>query len=902
MPFRMSQFFIAVCLYLAICIIASTAIEPFSIVNYVGPAAGVTGALILLWGASSLLAVLLGTILFNCFVYFYFDYQVELAITLISFLAITLQAFWTKQLTYKYVYNQQWLNSRALLFVFLAKIGPLAGLVSASATILVAVLDAKILAGSLIYAFFSSWAGSILTAVFITPSLLLTQGEQKLSFIKRFFVVIASAMGCIAISLLFVFSQKSNQHHRNDGFEDATTLITNSINQKASQIAFQVNALAALLSASDEVTEHEFRQFAQRVYLPESGIKALEWVPAVTQKNKASFEKMASEEHSFPYAIYEPSMMGDLIKASPRALYFPVLYIYPAENRRSIFGLDFITHPDKYAAMNQAKKTGEIVASAPITLVQDNFERPGSLIFFPIYNSGSALHFGEQRSSNFVISGYVSAVVQFDDFFQNLASTLQEQNIQFSILDNSNNAPYILYGQESVYQNRLVQKLTMDLFSRQWLISVSEIKPWDVQQKSWQTWGLLLGGTLGGIFFQILILMMAAYSTELSNQVMLKTRELILAKEQADQANFAKTKFLSTLALELKSPLLAVKTFLNSYRDKKLPEVSANAIGSVRNASQSMGHLVDHLQDLNSIESGKLTLNTNKVDLHDFVLQIEATLKNTARLRGQSVKVLLGKNVPQFVDVDEYRLRQLLTIITDNAFSLLQTDVLRVSIKAHLHKVASTSLFFVFSADETLISEQNNLYIFDDENSELESHSTAMTMVKELSQLLGGNAKVVHLPSGSSVISISILVQLPAVNQTVESQFEMDSITYKTLLTNKDVLLASCDEELVNEIGVLLNQVTRKFDVTYSQQSIFEVVHQHRYKLMIIDGDDVLIDAVHVAEQIRRDNKHNELVIIGLFSQQLSPEKLLTIKGTMNGYLQKPINVEKLKYYLSQTG
>ena len=68
-------------------------------------------------------------------------------------------------------------------------------------------------------------------------------------------------------------------------------------------------------------------------------------------------------------------------------------------------------------------------------------------------------------------------------------------------------------------------------------------------------WTLLLGSTAGGVLFQLLLLLGASSSTELSHQVSLKTKELLLAREQADQASDAKSNILVALEHELEQPL-----------------------------------------------------------------------------------------------------------------------------------------------------------------------------------------------------------------------------------------------------------------------------------------------------------------------------------------------------------
>ncbi len=61
-----------------------------------------------------------------------------------------------------------------------------------------------------------------------------------------------------------------------------------------------------------------------------------------------------------------------------------------------------------------------------------------------------------------------------------------------------------------------------------------------------------MGATLAGILFQLFILLMAVYSSELSAQVIRKTRELIIAKDQSEQGNMAKTSLLTALNKEIK--------------------------------------------------------------------------------------------------------------------------------------------------------------------------------------------------------------------------------------------------------------------------------------------------------------------------------------------------------------
>ncbi len=194
MKVKLNQILIAALIYVAVCFIASAATHPFSITSFIGPAAGIASALVILWGGHVFFGLLLGTLIFNAVLTNYFDVSIDIAISLIGLLAICLQAYWCKLLTQVAVNKHRWLESRAQLFIFILQIGPVAGCVSAAAAVLVSVLDVKGFDVSLNYAFATSWSGSVLVSVFLIPTLLFTQKSQTVILTKRRLVVVSPVL------------------------------------------------------------------------------------------------------------------------------------------------------------------------------------------------------------------------------------------------------------------------------------------------------------------------------------------------------------------------------------------------------------------------------------------------------------------------------------------------------------------------------------------------------------------------------------------------------------------------------------------------------------------------------------------------------------------------------------
>ena len=123
MPLGLQRFFFASSLYFTVCVSALMVMSPFSLINYVGPAAAVASGLIIIWGAPALFAVIVTTPIFVAFLNKYLLIDVHIAATLIATLAIILQSFWAKQLVHKYVFYRKWLRSRRWLLQFFLRVG-----------------------------------------------------------------------------------------------------------------------------------------------------------------------------------------------------------------------------------------------------------------------------------------------------------------------------------------------------------------------------------------------------------------------------------------------------------------------------------------------------------------------------------------------------------------------------------------------------------------------------------------------------------------------------------------------------------------------------------------------------------------------------------------------------------
>jgi len=891
---------IAILLYTGVCLLASILIKPFSIVSFIGPAAGLAVALMILWGTYIAISIVIGHIIFSFLLIMYFDVEVlNIGVVIISLLAILLQGFWSKHITSKEINKQKWLDSRVLAARFIIKIGPVAGLVAAGAAALVAILDGQQVTDGLFFVFVSTWSASILVAIFMTPVLLFTQGKQQLNFSKRIFVVFSSVLGCLAISLLIKISQNQQLHQRFDRFEQTGHKIQRYVNNEITTISQKINALSALFLASEHVSANEFKEFSTRIFDSSSNIRALEWVPIVSGDNKKLFETNSSDELEMNYAITEQTTLGNTVLAKQRPLYMPVKYIYPRESNESAFGLDLYQHQEKKKAISLAVSKSIMIASPPLTLVQDDFSNPGLIVFSPVStNHVKEPHgyiVGENDSR---VTGFVVAVVQFKALFREIAEYQENLNIKILVQDMDSTGYLSLFGEKTEQGDRLVDNVDINVFARTWRFSITERDAWSLQGKSWQTWSMLIGGTVGGLLFQLLVLMMAAYSTELSRQVTFKTRELILAKDLSDQENQAKTNFLKALCMELRSPLNVIKRLAEIFPEKDLPKQARDYLTNISEASLNLEQLVDTVTELSSIESGERLLNEQSFDFYLFLNRMESMLKVNPKTQDKDIKLIVNSKVPQFIHTDELRLQQMFLALTENILEILSCNAASISFKSHFHQHNNVTILFVITPLEMKESlapaETNEIKV-----NELVAHNTRMAMVKDLCHMFGGDIKVSHLPSGEKMLSLSINVLLSGdKSKNIYIDSKLSSVVVEASQEIKRILLIEDSLATSQILCQQLLDLNYQVEVIDKKEEVIPYLDNHTYHMVIYDQYNVRNGTSRINQEVKKVKKYNHIPIIGVFEQKVDEEAALLSKENLTALFIKPMELSALKLFL----
>ncbi|MFD2164639.1 CHASE domain-containing protein [Thalassotalea euphylliae] len=895
MVIRLADTILSLATLAIIIALVNFSLSPFSELNFLGPIAGVATVFAVLRGISVVLSftVALVVILFASYVTFDVTFTPELLT--IGALAIGLQGLLGYQLTAEEMDELGWLSSREKLVSFMLKIGPVVSIISASAVLVLILVTNQVVQAGLFYSFMLNWCLSALVTVFVLPLILFSQRLKQISDNKRYQVIVASVLAIVALAILFRVSQNDYQHKRLDDFNLAIDHFEDAIAKEFSDINAQIRAIHAFLNASDNVTKDEFLQFAKGVYIPGSSVMALEWVPIVEQQNRDAFEEYAKERLFERYFIKHQLDNGQEVPAPSTPFYAPVYHVFPVQRNAVAYGLDMFADDQKVKAFHDAAATNTAQSTQPITLIQGSPSDPGLLVAMPVYDGQRLNAFGALPSGNGrVLSGYALAVVQVAGVIRKLINTDVGQHVNILIEDITSVEPYVLFGEAPDVSERLVETIIREDFGRTWRISITEKASWLAQPRNWLNWGVLIGCAVGGLLYQFLMLLMAAYSSELNRQVEEKTKELILEKDRADKQSKAKSQFIDNLNNELKTPVNALSGVLENFPISRLEPSALKAIEKIKAVNNSLVQSVETLADLSDIESGRLVFNTVSFDFHLFLQQIETMLNIGSSDVLQEIEFEYDETVPQLVYGDKHRLQQLILALVHNAALIFNNSILSLSIKAHRHQHGISTVFIVITAGDDLVKNKIPELIA---NREFESLTTSMSIAKEICNRLGGAVNLSPISeSGEFMLSASFKLDLDdrnlAVTEEVKPQLD---------LSDKTVVVISTDNETTRDIVKFLDRYQcGVFVLEKLTDTGVSAIIREQCDLVFLECESNLRLSAVRDEMFSHVERLTGIPIVGLLPNSMDEKQFEQRLDNLELFINKPVKPAALQQIIEQ--
>ncbi|MDX2231532.1 MAG: PAS domain S-box protein [Leptolyngbyaceae cyanobacterium bins.349] len=157
-------------------------------------------------------------------------------------------------------------------------------------------------------------------------------------------------------------------------------------------------------------------------------------------------------------------------------------------------------------------------------------------------------------------------------------------------------------------------------------------------------------------------------NAELEQRVEERTQDLQQAMEAAEAANRAKSTFLANMSHELRTPLNAILGFAQLMsRDLTLEPVKRNQLSIINRSGKHLLSLINDILEMSKIEAGRLNFAPNGFDLYRLIDALEEMFQLRAYEKGLQLIIDRAPALPQYIETDENKLRQVLINLIGNA-------------------------------------------------------------------------------------------------------------------------------------------------------------------------------------------------------------------------------------------
>ncbi|MEG4533930.1 PAS domain S-box protein [Microcoleus sp. D2_18a_D3] len=399
-----------------------------------------------------------------------------------------------------------------------------------------------------------------------------------------------------------------------------------------------------------------------------------------------------------------------------------------------------------------------------------------------------------------------------------------------------------------------------------------------------------------------------------------KQAEIVLqkAKEEADRANRAKSEFLSNMSHELRTPLNAILGFSQLLaRDPDLGADQQQYLGIITQSGEHLLVLINNILQMSKIEVGLVTLNNSTFDLHKMLKNTENMLKLQAEKKGLQLIFDCPPDLPQYIETDESKLRQVLINVVGNAIKFTGEGGVNLRIKHELLKTKihgdrppSDSCCLLFEVEDTgsgiSAEEMENLFKpfaqTESGKKAQEGSGLGLPISKQFVQLMGGKMTVTSTLGRGSIFRFDVKVSLP---NAVEIQVAQTARRVVGLEPGQpEYRILAVDDRLESRLLLVRMLTSLGFAVRDAENGVQAVEMWSSWEphLIWMDMRMPVMDGYEATKQIKAHLKGQATVIIALTASAFDEERSLILSAGCDDFVAKPFReqviLEKMAKHL----
>lgn len=392
------------------------------------------------------------------------------------------------------------------------------------------------------------------------------------------------------------------------------------------------------------------------------------------------------------------------------------------------------------------------------------------------------------------------------------------------------------------------------------------------------------------------------HRNHLEKLVEVRTKDLELAKEKAEESDRLKSSFLANMSHEIRTPMNAIIGFSNLLISNNLDYTTkADITKEITKNGFSLLYLIDNILDLAKIETNQIKIETSEFSLTELINEIHlsfAEIMNNKNLEFQ-VKIENTKEIK--INSDPFRVKQIIKNLVENAVKFTDKGFIEVGYKSDDMYVT------IFIKDSGIGMDKNQLdYIFsrfskiEDKKEKLyRGAGLGLSLCRNLVELLNGSIWVESELNTGSTFFIKLPLNIAV--QNAEQQHIEKIMEPVFIWKDKTVLIAEDDKSNCDYFRLLLNETELNILYAHNGKEAVEMCDKYNPDLILMDIKMPEMNGIEATRIIRI--KHPHIPIIAQTAYAMEDDEKVTLQAGCNAYMQKPIQktylLNMLHKYLS---